>query len=120
MTENKANNSKIGVEVVPVRLDDGTVIHIEAMVRESDALSEEYIDFEIPSFRDVSNAIKSFAKSLTIIWDEIQPSRAVVEFAVEVGFEPGNLTALFVKGTSKGNLKITLEWAKQPESSQTP
>ena len=120
MEENKTNTAKTTVEVVPVRLDDGTVIHIEAVVRESDVLREEYIDFEIPSFQDVSNAIKSFAKSLATIWHEIQPSKAAVEFGIEVGFEPGKLTAFFVKGSGKGNLKITLEWAKQPESSQTP
>lgn len=120
MEENKTDKAITTIKIVPVRLDDGTVIHIEALVRESDVISEEYIDFEIPSFQDVSNAIKSFSKSLATIWHEIQPSKATAEFGVEVGFEPGTLTAFFVKGSGKGNLKITLEWAKQPELPQTP
>jgi NTP-dependent ternary system trypsin peptidase co-occuring protein len=118
--EDKTQVAKTTVAMVPVKIDEHTIIYIEAVAKESDVLSEEYIDFEIPSFQDVTDAIKSFAKSIAGIWHEIQPSKATVEFGVEVGFEPGKLTAFFVKGSGKGNLKITLEWAKQPESPQTP
>jgi hypothetical protein len=40
------------------------------------------------------------------------PDKAVVEFGVEIGLEAGTLTTLLVKGTGKGNLKITLEWSR--------
>lgn len=118
--EDKTPIAKTTVVMVPVKLDEHTIIYVEAVAKESDVLSEQYIDFEIPSFEDVTGAIKSFAKSLAGIWHEIKPSKATVEFGVEVGFEPGKLTAFFVKGSGKGNLKITLEWAKEPEMLQTP
>lgn len=117
--EDKTQGAKTTVAMVPVKIDEHTIIYIEAVAKENDVLSEQYIDFEIPSFQDVTDAIKSFAKSIAGIWHEIQPSKATVEFGVEVGFEPGKLTAFFVKGSGKGNLKITLEWAKEPETLQT-
>jgi hypothetical protein len=118
--EEKTEATKTTVAMVPVKIDENTIIYIEAVAKESDVVSEQYIDFEIPSFQDVTDAIKSFAKSIAGIWHEIRPSKATVEFGVEIGFEPGKLTAFFVKGSGKGNLKITLEWAKEPEMLQTP
>jgi hypothetical protein len=43
-------------------------------------------------------------------YSTVQPSKATVEFGIELGIEPGKLTALLVQGTSKANLKINLEW----------
>jgi len=112
------DGTSIGVSrasFVPVKLDDNTIIRIEATRIESDdGQGEGYIAaVEMPSFQQITETIKSMAKSLVAIWNEVQPSRASVEFGIEVGFEPGNLTALLVKGSGKANLIVTLEWSKE-------
>ncbi len=99
---------------VPVKLDDDTIIRIEATQIEGEVVGEGYIaSVELPSFQQVTDTIKSMAKSFVAMWNEVQPNKASVEFGVEVGFEPGNLTALLVKGSGKGHLTVTVEWAKQ-------
>ena len=100
---------------LPVKLDDDTIIRIEATQLEGEVVGEGYIaSVELPSFQQVTDTIKSMAKSLEAMWNEVQPSKASVEFGIEVGFEPGNLTALLVKGSGKGHLTVTVEWAKEP------
>ena len=46
---------------------------------------------------------------------KVAPTKASVEFGIEVAVEPGKVTALWVKGSGKANLKITLEWADSAE-----
>jgi hypothetical protein len=99
---------------VPVNLDDHTILRIEATQLDTGVVGEGYIaSVELPSFQQVIDTIKSMSKQLMTMWNEVQPSSASVEFGIEVGFEPGNLTALLVKGSGKGHLTITLEWTKE-------
>lgn len=99
---------------VPVRLDDGTIIRIEAPSTSDAGEGEGYIaSVGVPSFEQFTDTVKSMARSIATIWNEVQPSRASVEFSVEVGFETGNITAWLVKGSSKGHLTVTMEWEKE-------
>lgn len=102
---------------LPVKLDDDTIIRIEATQPEGEVVGEDYIaSVELPSFQQITETIKRMAESFAAMWNEVQPGKASIEFGIEVGFEPGNLTALLVKGSGKGHLTVTVEWAK--ESSQ--
>jgi hypothetical protein len=56
-------------------------------------------------------AVEGVARLLVKSLERIQPSKASVEFGVEIGLETGHLTALICKGSGKANLKIALEWA---------
>jgi Trypsin-co-occurring domain 1 len=106
--------STSGATFVPVKLDDNTIIRIEATEFEGNVVGQGYIAaVEMPSFQQVTDTIKSMAKSLVAVWNEVQPSKASVEFGIEIGFEPGKLTALLVKGSGKANLIVTLEWSKE-------
>lgn len=99
---------------VPVQLDDGTVIRIEATPTDDPDQTDEYVaSIGLPSFEQFTHTVKSMAKSIASIWDEVQPSKASVEFNIEVGFETGNITAWLVKGAGKGHLTITMEWEKE-------
>lgn len=110
---NNPNEAK--TKFVPVKLSDNMVVRIEATVLSGESEeSEGYIGVQLPSFDDITNTIKSVAKTVANVWDEVQPSKASVEFGIEVGLESGNLTALIVKGTGKANLKITLDWEQPP------
>lgn len=113
--EDRTNIGASRPTFVPVKLDDNTIIRIEATHFEGEVVGEGYIaSVELPSFQQVTDTIKSMAKSLVAMWNEVQPSKASVEFGIEVGFEPGNLTAMLVKGSGKAHLTVTLEWAKEP------
>jgi Trypsin-co-occurring domain 1 len=111
------DQTKIGASIstfLPAKLDDDTIIRIEATQLDTEVVGEGYIaSVELPSFHQVTDAIKSIAKSFEVIWKEVQISKANVEFGIEVGFEPGNLTALLIKGSGKGHLTVTLEWSKE-------
>jgi hypothetical protein len=115
MMEDKTTIGTPKPTFLPVKLDNDTIIHIEATQLEGEVVGEGYIaSVELPSFQQVTNTIKSMAKSFAAMWNEVQPSKASIEFGIEVGFEPGNLTALLIKGSGKGHLTVTVEWAKEP------
>ena len=103
-------------DFVPVRLNDQTVIRIEATRLKEEESEEDYIGVQLPSFEEITNTIKGISKSIVAVWNEVQPSKATAEFGIEVGFEPGNVTSLLVKGSGKANLKITLEWEQKSSS----
>jgi len=96
--------------IVPVRLVDGTVIQVSATPIGGD---EDVADVKgVLSFDEITKTIESVAQELGSCIDRVKPDRASVEFGVEIAVESGGLTALIVKGTGKGNLKITLEWER--------
>jgi hypothetical protein len=97
----------VTTEAVAVRLSTGSTILVEAAVRgEEDVASSAF------AFDDVEDSIVSLSQALKGILDKIKPSSASVEFGIEIEVESGKLTALLVKGTSKANLKITLNWGE--------
>lgn len=94
------------IEIIPVVLEDGTQINVEAAV----IGGEQDVAFEVLPFDEVSGAIESIAKAVMKPLQKIKPTKASVELGVAIGLEAGQLTALIVKGTGTANLKITLEW----------
>jgi hypothetical protein len=82
---------------------------------------------DVPRQRDVSTkegvpeplsidvvraAIEGLGQVVQEALASFKPDKASVEFGLEVGLESGKLTALWVKGTGKANLKISLTWGK--------
>lgn len=96
-------------EIVPMTLDNGTTISIEATLLGG----EEDVALTTFSFQEVTHALEAIAASLTKSLSRIKPQRASVELGVSFGIESGVLTAILVKGTGTANLKITLEWGEQ-------
>ena len=96
--------------IVPVRLDDQTVIHIETASPSVGGSGDSLVASRIPSFDEVTDTIKSISKALIEVWQEVKPAGAIVEFGVDVAVESGHLTALLVKGSAGASLKITLQW----------
>jgi hypothetical protein len=58
----------------------------------------------------VRNAIEGLGQVVQEALAAVKPDKASIEFGLEVGIESGKLTALWVKGSGKANLKITLTW----------
>jgi Trypsin-co-occurring domain 1 len=48
--------------------------------------------------------------------EKIKPDGLSVEFGLELAVDNGQITALWVKGSGKANLKITLSWRGRPSS----
>jgi hypothetical protein len=93
-------------EIIKAELANGTILHIQATALGG----EEQVSFTVPSFKEVTAAIEGIAESIAATLQKVKPSKASVEFGIEVALEAGQLTALLVKGSGTSNLKITLEW----------
>jgi hypothetical protein len=91
--------------VLPVDID-GQTVFMEVTVLGG----EQEIAGRVMSFEGVRAAIEAMTSGLRSAAEKAQPSRLAMEFGCEVAAEAGNLTALFVKGSGKANVKITLEW----------
>ncbi|KAM3096966.1 CU044_2847 family protein [Phormidesmis sp. 146-35] len=108
------------IENIPVQLENGVQIRVEATVIGSSlqiGVEGEEIESDvgarIQSLKEVTDAIEGIAGSVVESLKKFKPSKSSIEFGVEFGYESGQLTALIVKGTSKANLKITMEWTKE-------
>lgn len=93
-------------QVVSVKLEDGTVIHVEARRLQG----EEQVASKIFDFDEVMHLIRGVASSLHETITALKPHKASIEFGVEAALEGGKLIALLVQGSGKANLKLTLEW----------
>jgi Trypsin-co-occurring domain 1 len=93
-------------EIRRVKVAENRFMNVEATVLGG----EEDISFRLPEFREVMDSIEQIAATLSEMMKRVKPSKAAVEFGIEIAVESGGLTALLVKGTGKANLVIKLEW----------
>jgi hypothetical protein len=68
----------------------------------------------LPDFSDVADTIVSLSSALGSAMEKARPSKATVEFGVEVALDSGKLTALLVKGSAKASFKVSLTWEQPP------
>lgn len=92
---------------VPVIIDGARML-----VEISSADEMEVAVGDVLRIDDFLETIESFARALLGTLKKIAPDKATAEFSVEVAVESGALTTLLVKGSGKGNVKITLEWSR--------
>jgi hypothetical protein len=92
--------------VVPVRVSDDLTIQVEAVTGggEQDISAGDF------AFETATQAIEQIATLLARTLDRVKPKKATIEFELDFSVESGQLTALFVKGSGSGTLKISLEW----------
>lgn len=104
--------------IVPVEIE-GAKILVEATYSSLSRIAtqgeetESPVSGEILSFEEVTNTIKAVATGLEKTLTSVKPSKATIEFGVELKYEPGRLLAVIMQGSSTVNLKITLEWEKK-------
>jgi hypothetical protein len=112
--EGDKNMDESHTQIVSMQLDDGSIINVKATALGG---SEDVLDLQqILPFKEVTETIEKVSQAVIATLHKVNPSKASVEFGVEVGIESGGVTALLVKGTSTGNLKVTLEWEQQPDN----
>jgi len=101
-------------ENVRIQLASGKSIWAEVSSvgpREQDVVFEGVA--EALSLDAVRDGIIDLANLTLDAIKQVSPTRAAVEFGLELALESGKLTALWVKGSGKANLKVTLEWQKE-------
>jgi hypothetical protein len=90
---------------VPIRLPNGEIVHVE--VSES-GRKDTSIDLHL--FDEISGILEGVTVALSETLQKAKPRKAIIKFGLELAVESGKLTAIVVKGSSKANLEITLEW----------
>jgi Trypsin-co-occurring domain 1 len=106
------------LRLIPVNLGKGVTVNVEATSLPSPAGSRpKNVSFRPGElhFDTISAVIKQLSILTLEAVKQAKPTKASVEFGVDVGIESGQLTALLVKGEAKGNFKISLEWSSKPE-----
>ena len=97
-------------KIIDVTLPNGATVGIEASVFEPADEDERRIAFTELSFTGVNKAIEGMVETLWASLQKVAPEKATVEFGFEIAVKNGELTGIFVKGSGKANLKVTLEW----------
>lgn len=102
---------------VPVKLPNGADIQVEVtparITKDADVAAVGEIGEE--SWKELTHAVEGISLWVWATLQKVHPTKASIEFGIEIGAEPGKLTALLVQGSGKANLKITLEWAETKE-----
>jgi len=105
------------IKRIAVKLPNGAEIQVEVtplgIARDADVASIEEIAED--KWQEVTNAVEGIAQWVGETLQKVHPTKASVEFGIEIGIEPGKVTALWVKGSAKANLKITLEWSEKKD-----
>jgi hypothetical protein len=95
---------------VPVELPNGAIVQVEVA-----STGREDVAFDVKQFQPVADAIEGVVQMIAAPIQKVKPKKATVKFGMELAIEAGQLTAVIVKGSGKGNLEITLEWESQPK-----
>ena len=106
---------------IPVQIEEGLTVRIETASlggREKVGLLDS-----LP-FQELMRGIEAVARSFSESLEKIRPSKASVEFGVEVAVEAGKLVTVICQGSGKANFTVTLEWEKEkappPVASSAP
>jgi len=92
--------------IIPIELDDGTVVKIEVIMINPN----EDVGLKLIQFNEVSKVIEKISKTVIASLKKVSPQKIKIELGVYIGIESGQLTALLTQGTGNANFKIALEW----------
>lgn len=95
-------------EIIKTELPNGASIYVRATVLGG----KEYVAAGLLSFKGVIDVLEGITESAIMTWEKVKPSKASIEFGLEIALESGAITAMLVKGSGTADLKITLEWEK--------
>ncbi len=100
-------------ETIDVTLEDGTIIKFE-----TSSLGKEDVSITSRPIKELCNSIESIVAAIYQPLKNSKATKASVKFGIDVALESGQLTALIVKGNTKANLEITLEWSSEKKDEQ--
>ncbi len=93
-------------EIITVRLPDDSTLRVETTFKSG----RQKVSSSTFDFKDASATIEQTLFALRDVVRKAQPSKASLEFGFELAVESGKLTAILVKGATKANIKVNLEW----------
>ena len=97
-------------DVIPVKLDDGTQIFVEART----PIGEQNVSGKLDvtqGFDQVANGIGKISSTLLDAIKSVAPSDVELEFGVDLNVQSNGLFALLVKGGTTGSIKVTVKWS---------
>ena len=100
------SSEMLAPETIKIALKDGSFIRAEV----ASFGDNEDVGLAGVSFEGVGKSLKAIAEEIGEVLADIKPSRASVEFGLEIGMESGQLISVLVKGTGSATLKVTLDW----------
>ncbi|MEN8907481.1 MAG: CU044_2847 family protein [Clostridiales bacterium] len=95
---------------IPVKISDDQVVLLEVS-NESEDTDVGIIDNL--NLDPVLESIKLLSKKIGVIIKEVSPDRASIQFGIGINLGSTGLTACIIKGESKANLKISIEWGSE-------
>lgn len=101
-------------ENVLVELPNGSLVGMEVSATGMQDVGDISTSFK---FESIATAIEGIAEAVVQSVSKISPTKTSIKFGIEAQVEQGALAAVIVKGSSKANLEITLEWEKGKENS---
>jgi hypothetical protein len=108
-------------QIVPVKV--GTIIvHVcvAQIDQEQTAIQgEAKVAARIPSFETVAQGIEEMSRVLVAVFEKVAPDKVSVEFNVGISMDAGKLVALFFDTTATGSMKISLQWGKGSNNSNS-
>lgn len=100
-------------DIIPVELSDGTKINIEVRASKQQSAGEiSSIKKNTFKFEQVKTKIEAISSEIIGTIKKKDLNKVNVKFGLEIGVESNGLSTIFVKGSGKAHLEITLEWSK--------
>jgi hypothetical protein len=93
-------------QTVPIKIGETTVL---ARVRQTHA-GEEEIAWTDYGFDEVVSGIKAIVGQLETAFAAVKPTKAGVEFSVDLTVQAGKVVALLFESDGTAGLKVNLEW----------
>lgn len=93
---------------IPIKVNDD----ITVLVKAEDYGGEQDVASSTYSFEQVTDTIEAVTQALATSINKVKPDKATVEIGFDITVKSGKLTTLIVDGSSKANLKLTLQWGK--------
>ena len=97
-------------EIIKASLDDGSIVQIQVSAT---GRRQDVAGGKVPELKDVGKAIEGIVEAVAAPIHKAMPSKATVKFGIDIAVEPGQLTALLVKGGGNATLEVTLEWEQK-------
>ncbi|NEZ66119.1 hypothetical protein D0962_25720 [Leptolyngbyaceae cyanobacterium CCMR0082] len=97
-------------EIIKASLNDGSVVQIQVAASGG---RQDVAGGKTPALKDVGKAIEGIVEAVATPIHKAMPSKATIKFGIDIAVEPGQLTALLVKGGGNATLEVTLEWEQK-------
>ncbi len=98
-----------GTVIVPVTTEDGTTVHVEAVVTAEEGLQIE--TFETLDLKSLSDVIRVLAQNVMHAVQHTTPDKVTAELGLKLTAGTGGALKWVVDVSGEANISIGLEWS---------